>query len=210
MPRKPASIAIALLVLSTAALAPSAAHASDVQTTGPVKFPGRFQLGFNPIGAQVQLASPTVGSYKLFLDLSYLVKDYDGIGLWVGGGFNYAVSSVSTVFPGFANYTAVSHDVQLHAFAMLTFNLLQIPLVPFVRAGGAGDVLFTSSNTGSGTAGAGGFRFGGGLHYWIIKQLALGLEMNFLLGGIGSASNGASGAGFYGTWDFGLGMRFGF
>ena len=207
------SIRLTLLLAAAwcAVAAPSIAEAVEIQTLGPIKWPGRFQVGFHPLGGQVALASPSIGFYKTALDLSYLIKEYPGgLGVWVGAGFNYAVSSTYGFGPAgqglppgvFGVQSYAFHDVQLHAFAMLTFNMLAYSLVPFVRFGGAGDVLLLAGNTG----GAGGFRFGGGIHYWLLKYLGLGVEMNFLLGGQGTSAA----AGFFGTWDFGLGARFAF
>jgi hypothetical protein len=118
-------------------------------------------------------------------------------GLWLGGGMNYAA--------GF--YTCYVNDcggdLQLWAFVMLTFEkLIPIPLVPFARAGIGGDVLFYASN-----AGAFIFRFGGGVHYYLLKWLGLGVETNFTFGP-GFYPNGVTQ--FYGSWDFGLGARFAF
>ena len=61
---------------------------------------------------------------------------------------------------------------------MLTFEkLIPIPLVPFARAGVGGDVLFYGN-----TAGAFVLRFGGGVHYYLLKWLGLGVETNFTFG----------------------------
>jgi hypothetical protein len=75
--------------------------------------------------------------------------------------------------------------------------------VPFARAGLAGDVLLYNA-----TVGAFAFRVGGGIHYYLLKWLGLGLETNFTFGP-GFYGN-PLGTLLYGTWDFGLGARFAF
>jgi hypothetical protein len=92
------------------------------------------------------------------------------------------------------------------AFVMLTLEkLIPIPLVPFVRVGLGGDVLFYNP-----TLGAFIFRFGGGLHYYLLKWLGVGFETNFTFGPGFYNDFTHNGTGFYGTWDFGLGARFAF
>jgi hypothetical protein len=59
----------------------------------------------------------------------------------------------------------------------------------------------------NGTGGGAGFRFGGGLDYWLVKNVGLGAETNFTLGGVGYPGGGSD---FFGYWDFLLGVKFAF
>ena len=163
----------------------------------------------NPLG--LPIGSQTYPHRQMISDGDFagLLKDMPKLGLWLGGGFNYTFGT----YGAFAAL-AGSHDIQFWAFAMLTMEkLLQIPLVPFVRAGITGDV-FVYSNNANVTGGALGFRFGGGIHYYIIKQVGLGMETNFTVGPgfypAPIACNAGSCVGFYGNWDFMFGARFAF
>jgi hypothetical protein len=188
---------IAVLTLAAALLTAAPAQAQS-QTHGPELFPGKLQVGFHPLGFQTGFANRSPSGYKLTADLSGLIAPVSFGGVWLGGGINYAAGFYSCYV------NDCGGDLQLWAFVMLTFEkLLPIPLVPFARAGVGGDVLFYS-----GIAGAFVLRFGGGVHYYLLKWLGLGIETNFTMGP-GFYPNGA-GTHFYGNWDFGLGARFAF
>jgi len=189
--------------LSLAATLLAAAPASaQVQTKGPEVFPGKLQVGFHPIGFQTGFNGNSPSGYKLTADFSGLIASPGRLGLWLGGGINFAAGFYGCyAFNGVNN---CGNDLQLWAFVMITFEkLIPIPLVPFARAGVGGDVLFYGN-----TAGAFVLRFGGGVHYYLFKWLGLGVETNFTFGP-GFYGNGA-GTLFYGNWDFGLGARFAF
>ena len=189
--------AIAGLTMATALLVAAPARA-QIQTHGPELFPGKLQVGFHPLGFQTGFVDRTPSGYKLDADISGLIAPESFGGVWLGGGINYAAG-----FYG-CYVNDCGGDLQLWAFVMLTFEkLLPIPLVPFARAGVGGDVLFYGA-----VAGAFVLRFGGGVHYYLLKWLGLGIETNFTVGP-GFYPNGA-GTLFYGNWDFGLGARFAF
>ncbi len=192
--------AVALLML---AALPARA---EIQKSGSQIF-NRFQLGIHPAGAQIRFDGLSVGGYKFMLDFSGKIKDTDKLTLWFGGGFNYTLGTYDP--------PPSRHDLQVWAFVALTFEkLLKIPLVPFVRFGVGGDILLYELPIGNLSGGAFIFRIGGGVHYYIIKQLGLGFETNFtfgpgfypaaIAGGIGSTTS------FYGNWDFGFGARVAF
>jgi hypothetical protein len=189
-------------------LAPALAHAAaEVQKSGKEVFPGKFQLGFKPLGVQVGFNSTAPSGYKLAMDFAGLVKDYsNGLGIWVGGGLNYAAG----LFQCYGGVVGCGHNVEIWAFVMLSLNMIEkIPLVPWVRAGLAGEALIFGNGVGGTTTGGGfGFRFGGGIDYWLLKFLALGVETNFTVGGAFGFVPGFSG--LYGTWDMLFGMRFAF
>ncbi|MFI5289066.1 MAG: hypothetical protein ACHQ17_05425 [Polyangia bacterium] len=181
------------------------------------QFPGKYQVGLSPLGVQARFDGNSVSGYKFTGDVAGLLKSYDKFSLWVGGGFDYTYGSLShsnpTVLP------SADHDLQLWAFAMLSMEkLIHFPLVPFVRAGIGGDILLFNGVGGSLAGGAFIVRFGGGLHYYVTKNVGLGVETNFTLGpGIYPAAvvgNCAAGSNsctsFYGNWDFLIGARFAF
>ena len=188
---------IAVLTFVAALFAAAPAHA-QIQTKGPELFPGKLQIGVTIIGFQTGFVSQTPSGYKLTGDIAGLIAQPGKLSLWLGGGLNYAIG-----FYG-CYVNDCGGDLQLWAFVMLTFEkLIPIPLVPFARAGVGGDVLFYGN-----TAGAFVLRFGGGVHYYLLKWLGLGVETNFTFGP-GFYGNGA-GTLFYGNWDFGIGARFAF
>ncbi len=192
---------IAVLTMAAALLAATPARA-QIQTHGPEVFPGKLQIGFNPIGFQTGFNGNSPSGYKLMADVSGLIAQPGKLSLWLGGGMNFAAG-----FYGCYVVNAVSNcgnDLQLWAFVMLTFEkLIPIPLVPFARAGVGGDILFYGN-----TAGAFVFRLGGGAYYYLLKWLGLGVETNFTFGP--GFYGGGAGTLFYGNWDFGLGARFAF
>jgi hypothetical protein len=195
-------------------LAPSLAHAAEVQKSGPEVWPGKFQVGFHPLGWQTGFNGNSVSGYKLTADFSGLIASPEKLSVWLGGGMNYTAGVYGCFGGGTVNGVTFAgdcgHDLQLWVFVMLSLEKIvtKIPLVPFVRMGLGGDVLFYND-----TAGAFILRVGGGVHYWLFKFLGLGLETNFTFGP-GFYGNGTGfghiGTAFYGTWDFGLGARFAF
>jgi hypothetical protein len=185
-----------------AALLSATPARAQVQTKGPEIFPGKLQVGVNIIGFQTGFTGQSPSGYKLTSDISGLIAQPGKLSLWLGGGLNYAFGIY-----GCYVVNAVSNcggDLQLWAFVMLTFEkLIPIPLVPFARAGVGTDVLFYGN-----TAGAVVLRFGGGVHYYLLKWLGLGIETNFTFGP--GFYGGNLGTHFYGNCDFGLGARFAF
>jgi hypothetical protein len=189
---------MAVLTMAAALSAASPARA-EIQTHGPEVFTGKLQIGVHPIGFQAGFEDHAPSGYKVMTDIAGLIASPGKLSLWLGGGINYADGFYSCYL------NSCGGDLQLWAFVMLTFEkLLNIPLVPFARAGVGGDVLFYTPNN----AGVFALRIGGGVHYYLLKWLGLGVETNFTFGP-GFYPNGA-GTLFYGTWDFGLGVRFAF
>lgn len=204
------TIAVAALLAALGTTAPARAEGSaagggggagggGVQTKGSEVF-NKLQIGFHPIGFQAGFTNYSPSGYKLTGDVAGLIAPTSFGGLWLGGGLNYTYGFYSC----FNNTGNCGHDLQLWAFVMLTFEkLIHIPLVPFARAGVGGDVLLYNA-----TAGAFVLRVGGGIHYYLLKWLGLGVETNFTFGP-GFYPNGV-GTAFYGNWDVGLGARFAF
>jgi hypothetical protein len=145
-------------------------------------------------------------------DFAAILKSMDKLTLWLGGGFAWAHPSYTC---GIAS-TACANDVMFDVFVRLTFEkLMKIPLVPYAQAGIGGDILvYDGSNVGGGIP----FKVGGGVHYWLLKNLGLGAYTNFAFGpGIypvartGMCGPGNSTCvGFYGNWDIGFGGTFAF
>lgn len=211
----------ALVIVSVMCAAPSA-HAG-VQTSGPEEYPGKFAVGVHPLGFQVPFESRATGGYKLDVDFAANVKQLDKLTIWIGGQLGYAHPSFSC---GAVVVEGCGHDIEIGAFVRLSLErLLRIPLVPYVEAGIGGDILAYPSSVigngnGSNLGGAFSLRVGGGIHYYLLKQLAVGAETHFAFGpGIypnqatgrffcGSGNNSC--IGFFGYWDFLLGARFHF
>jgi hypothetical protein len=203
--------ALMVLALTAATSIGGAAHA-EIQKWGPQVWPGRYQVGFHPFGAQVRFDGLSTGGYHMDIDFSLRFVSFEKFAMWVGGGFNWAHPSYSCrPF----NSTGCAHDFQLWAFLMITFEkLIRFPLVPFVQAGIGGDILpYTLTDGTTETGAALAIRLGGGVHYWLIKNLGLGLESHFTAGpgfyptrmivGSGTGTTVAS----YGNWDIVFGAR---
>jgi len=208
------ALAIALVTLSLSA---RPAHAAEIQKSGPEVFPGKFTVGFHPIGVQVAFEGRSTGGYKLDADFAALLKSMDKMSIWLGGGLSYANPSYSCSVA----FAGCAHDIGFRVFVRITLEkLLKIPLVPYVEAGLGGDILAYASQAGGGSNLGGGvpLRVGGGIHYWLLKNLGVGLETNFAFGpgiypAVGSINCGGANTtciGFYGNWDFLLGARFAF
>jgi hypothetical protein len=210
---------VVVALMLCCALAGSA-RAAEIQKSGSEVWPGKFMVGFHPIGGQAAFDGFSTGGYKLSADFSGLIKPMDKVTLWVGGGFGYTYPIYTcgyVVNNGAVVAGGCAHNIQLIAFVTITMEkLLNIPLVPFVRAGLGGDILAYPSNAGTYSGGAFDFRVGGGIHYFLLKQLGLGLETNFTFGpGFFPAivtNNGNTGTvvGFFGNWDVGLGAIYAF
>jgi hypothetical protein len=187
---------VAALALLLATAAP--ARAANVQTSGPEVFPGRFQASVAPIAGQVGFTNRSPTGYKLIGDFAGNIAGTGFGSVWLGAQLSYTF--------GLSNCYVVDcgGDFALWAYAMLTFEkLIPIPLVPFARAGVGGDVLLYQS-----IAGAIAFHVGGGVHYYLLKWLGLGVETSITVGP-GIYPQGA-GTLFYGHWDVGAGARFHF
>ena len=189
------STALALCVVLSAVPA-----LAQIQTQGSEIFPGKLMIGFHPIGGSVDLRGAG-GSYKLAADIAGRLATAGPLGVYLGAGLDYSVSPM-------ALYT--SHDVEVWAFVMLTMErLINFPIVPYVQAGVGTDIFLNDSAYSAGTF---AIRLGAGAHYWITKNVGLGLETHFTFGpeflvargGIPAQEFG------YGQWDILVGTRFAF
>jgi hypothetical protein len=184
---------------------------TTIQKSGPQEWPGKFQVGFHPFGVQVRFDGLSTGGYHMDMDFSFRFLTLDKVALWAGAGFNWTHPSYSCGF----NPTGCAYDLQLWGFLMFTFEkLMRIPLVPFAQAGVGVDILpYPTPTAGTQTGGALAFRIGGGVHYWIVKNVGLGAETHFAVGpgfypsiALGTAPSGTN-VSSYGNWDFVLGAR---
>jgi hypothetical protein len=186
-----------------------AAGPSDGRLRAPLaghELTGRLLLGAHVLGGQVNMGVVGVTGWRVAVDANGVVYRPGKLTLWVGGSFAFA-TAVPVVQP--------QHDVQLAAWAMLSFEkFLKIPLVPTVGAGFAVDFVIGDRIP---TVYGGGFRFGGGVHYFVTPRIGVGVDMSFLLGGAsypgfvrGCVLTGMSSScsGFFGTWDLGAGVLF--
>lgn len=198
------AVAVVLFSSSLASVA-----RADIQKEGSQVWPGKFQVGFHPLGGQVAWNTSSIAGYKITADIAGLIAQPGSTSLWLGGGINYS-AGLYYCYDYNRGTTLASygcgHDVQFFVFVMVTLEKLvtKIPLVPFVRAGLTGDALVFAGDVG----GAFALRVGGGAHYWLLKWVGVGVETNFTFGpGFGLANRGTF---FYGTWDFNVGARFAF
>jgi len=172
---------------------------AQIQKQGSEVFPGKFQVGVSPLGVSVDWRGAGA-FYKFTADFAGRLAEANKLGIYLGGGVNYGVA------PGPVN-SPLAHDVQLWMFVMLTMEkLVPIPLVPMIQAGLGTDVLLSGSNYAGATL---AIRLGGGLHYFLTKNVGLGFETHFTVGPYILNTNPTQYT-WYGQWDFLLGGRFAF
>jgi hypothetical protein len=196
----------AVLLLSTAS-----ASAVEIQKSGSEVWPGKFMLGANPIGLQFgfnDFGAPgnnaTIGVadhliYKFSLNFAGLIKSFDKVSLWLGGEINAGGRGyLAMVEPGIF--------VQLGLEKLIT----KVPLVPLIRAGVSGPIYIPYGYPTAVVGGAFQVKVGGGIYYFLTKNVGLGFDTNFGFGPGFVKVGGAVGVGFAGYWDFGIGGKFAF
>jgi hypothetical protein len=188
---------LSLVVAVMAALATPAA-ADGIQKSGMEQWPGKFQVGAHIIGGQFGFTGFEPSGWRLDFDFAGRLKDFDKFSLWLGGGLHYtAGGGFYGRFGGFSNEAGLWVFVEISLDKLIT----QIPLVPYVRAGLEGGLLYYAS--------AGGFfdlRIESGIHYWLTKNVGLGGEMSI---GVGFGAYPWYNS-FYGVYTATLGARFAF
>jgi hypothetical protein len=197
-------LAVVLLLSSTAA------RAAPIQTSGSEQF-GRVWIGVHPLGVQAFFDREDA-IYKLGFNILVRIANAGPLTLWLGGELNIG---------GEANYALIEPGL---VFQMTFERLIKIPLVPSVRVGISGGIdnyygsgtcytpgvgLFPCNNY-SFTAGDFWAKIGGGVHYFIIKQVGLGVDTDFGLGAQFYDQNGVRQSGFRGYFDFLAGAVFTF
>jgi hypothetical protein len=190
------SIAVAVAFAAWAALA-ATAHADGIQKSGMEQWPGKFQVGAHVLGGQFGFTGYEPSGLRFDFDFAGRLKDFSKFSLWLGGGFHYTAGGLYNFYVGF------QHELGFWAFVEISLDKLitQIPLVPYVRAGLEGGLLYYGA--------AGGFfdlRILGGIHYWITKNIGLGGEMG-ISAGFGAYPTLNT---FYGVYTATLGARFAF
>ena len=196
---RPAALVITLLTVAVPATA------AEIQSSGHQTFPGSLQAAFHPFGFQLGWTGNEATGYKMSGDFAGRIVDSDKLSVWLGGGLGYVAWLWGCSLRAYCGY----HDFQFWGFVEFSFEkLVNFPIVPFVRAGVGGDILLYGS-----VGGALFGRLGVGAHYFIIKNIGLGLEANFS-SGVGFYGNNFGysgiGVGFHGAWDTVLGARFAF
>ncbi len=168
---------------------------------GSFVFPGKFFATVHALGVATTFDFPTFPIYKMALNFGGRIASLSKVTIWLGGELNIG---------GRENYALLEPGI----FVMITLEkLLTIPLVPFVRAGIAGGagVHFGYNNggfNGNTTDGAVWLKVGGGLHYFVTKNIGLGGETGFAFGpGFRVDPNNRLFTGFSGYWEFLAGMR---
>jgi hypothetical protein len=183
-----------------------------VQTSGAEQL-GKVWIGVHPLGFATFFDSHGTEDtiYKFDFDILGHIADAGKLGLWLGGELNVG---------GASDYVLVEPGI---VFQMTFEKLIPIPLVPHVRFGLAGgidnylnqgvcynrDGIPFQCPGGISTAGDFWFKFGGGVHYFIIRQVGLGLDTNFGLGAYIYKDNGTQ-THFRGYVDFVAGAVFTF
>jgi hypothetical protein len=190
------------LALAAALLAFPGRAAAQVQTSGSENL-GKVLLGVHPLGVAVLFDENgnTVAIYKLGLDVAGRIASTNALTFWLGGEFNIG---------GRAHFAQLEPGV----FCIMTMEkLLHIPLVPELKFGlaGAADVTYGTPNaagqTVTNTTGNFFVKFGGGIHYFVTRNIGLGLDMDLALG---AAFDGNGNSAFAGYWDLLTGLRFAF
>jgi hypothetical protein len=188
-----------LAVALVAALAAPAA--AEIQKKGPQIWPGKFQLGAHVIGGQFGFTGFEPSGFRVDVDFAGRLKEFEKISLWLGGGFHYTAGGIY----GCRGCGGFQNEVGFWAFVEISLEklLTEIPLVPFVRAGPEGGLLYYGA--------AGGYfdiRIESGVHYFLTKNVGLGAQLS---AGFGAGFYpGNLGTGFYGVVTAQLGARFAF
>jgi hypothetical protein len=215
-----------MLVAALGVAQPARAVEVTVQKPGnPQVWPGKFMIGFHPIGFQAAFDEFSTGGYKLSIDLAYRVKEWSKISLWFGGDLSYALPlyTCNDNFSHPGHMEGCAHDLGFMLFVRLTFEklLTKLPLVPYVDVGLGADMLVFAgsphSNAGTNIGAGIPLRIGVGMHYWVLKYLGVGFETHFAFGPGVYPSVGQqidrfcppnnTCTEFFGYWDFLLGVR---
>jgi hypothetical protein len=200
------TIAFAALLAST----PTTANAA-IQKSGEEQL-GKVWIGVHPIGGAAFFNGDDGAIYKFGFDVLGRIANAGKLTLWLGGELNLG---------GVANYALIEPGI---VFQLSFERLLHIPLVPYVKTGFAGgiDVYYGGSDVchdpngnpfpcnHAASAGDFWFKFGGGIHYFLTRNIGLGIETNFALGGHIYDTGNGTGSYFRGYVDFLTGAVFTF
>jgi hypothetical protein len=188
-----------LIVLSVFCAAGDAR--AEMQKSGPEVWPGKVMLGVRPIGFGLTFGGGpgADASYKLGLDFAGRLKEFSKASLWLGFEANIGVR------PNLAEF-------EPGVFVMVTLEkLLKIPLVPLISFGLSGPIYVPFGFRGAYTYGAVHAKLGGGVYYFVTKNVGLGVDLH-LGGGLGFFKDSVNRIyyGAQGTFDALAGARFAF
>jgi hypothetical protein len=197
---------LATLVVLSLALGGTAR--AEIQKSGPEVWPGKIMLGVRPAGGGLvfdagggpgRLTPGLGGFYKVGIDIAGRLKEFSKASLWLGGEVNVG---------GRGNFAMIEPGV----FVMVTLEkLLNIPLVPLVSFGISGPVYIPYGFNGAFLYGAFQVKFGGGVYYFLTKNIGVGADLHLGVGA-GFFKDAADRLfyGFQGSADFLAGVRFAF
>jgi len=212
----PATLACALLVAAPA-------RAASIQTSGPEVFPGKNEISVH-LGGQVGIGSYFVdgrfvggppGGFKLDFDYSYRVSNPGLYSVWLNLGANFVIGGgCGFTGPVYVCGGANNGDGIEPFFGVKLKFRTPVPLVPYVKVGGnfIGIVNRYCSDNGFAIAA----RIGGGVKYFLTKNVGLGLDSGFNLGPgfYGGVNSGPDCVGYrshielYASWDLAAGAEF--
>lgn len=229
MPRT-RSLALAIFAtLAVALLAPRLA-AAQIQIRGPQVYPGKSEvsvhLGFQNGIASYNYGGGPPGGFRLLGDYSFRFMDSGSYTLWINAGFALTVGGgCDTRLNGFGGIYgcggyATGNSIEPMAGVKMKFRT-PIPLVPYARLDAFFGYVFNRYCDDNGFAFGG--RAAGGAKYFLNRNIGVGIETGFTLGGARYAGapdsnptcfqNGyyypAHGE-FYGAFDFLAGAEFAF
>jgi hypothetical protein len=182
---------------------------------------GRFMAEVHPLGVELDFTDKSYSQaiFKLGLAFAGKIAEPGNISVWLGGELNIGgIANLAKIEPGL--------------FVKLTFEkLVPFRLVPFFRAGivggidvpyGVGAIATPYGVATVNTGGDIGVEIGGGAHYFVTRNIGIGLETDLQFGGhfqSGSLDGqfqgvafgvNVSGSGFIGYWDLLAGAVFTF
>jgi hypothetical protein len=178
-----------------------------IPSTGPQVMPGHVLISLQPIGPMVLFSKNGYGDtlYKLGIAMAGQVRPLQSGTFWVGGELNFGGApeamngQLALIEPGI--------------FAKVTFEkALSVPVVPYFRGGISGgiNVYYGQPMMPSQTSGDFWFKLGGGVDFFITKNVAIGFQTDLALGALIANVNGYTSSGFVGYWDLLAGLDLAF
>ena len=204
------TLALAAVAVSLLVAAPARA---DIQTSGPETYPGKFAVDAH-LGFSAGVLGGTPGGFKFQGGFGYKLSDL----LWIDAGVNFVFGGSGNVcfnHGGYYDCGLFGDGIAIEPYAgiKLKFKINQVPIVPYAKA----DAVFmgiVNRFCGDNGFGVGG-RVAGGAHYFLTKNIGLGIEISTLLGpafynGYGGCFAPGSHAEVYWSIDFGIVAEFAF
>ena len=176
-PLKLVSLLVALA--TTSAIAPGVARAADIQKSGPEEWPGKNELaahvGFQA-GLNNYLGGGSPSGFKLVLDYSFRFHEL----VWLNFGLNLVAGGGGCDAFGNCGFAGNGNTVEPEVGVKLKWKIQSLPLVPYAKA----DIAFIGiyDRYCSDNGFAFGARVAGGVNYFLLKWLGLGIETGFTFG----------------------------